>query len=68
MAAKRASGSDEAGATSTASGDRRGDMPELVRSVIARERGEQDRLRATAHWKEGVKAMAERRLPDFKGH
>ncbi len=45
----------------------RGDMPGLVRSVIAREKTEQARLRKTQDWKEGVRAMAERRLPDFKG-
>ncbi len=45
----------------------RGDMPGLVRSVIAREQTEQGRLRKTQDWKEGVRAMAERRLPDFKG-
>jgi enoyl-CoA hydratase/carnithine racemase len=45
----------------------RGDLPERVRAVIARERGEQDRLRATEDWQEGVRAMAERRLPHFEG-
>jgi enoyl-CoA hydratase/carnithine racemase len=45
----------------------RGDLPANVRSVIARERGEQGRLRQTADWTEGVRAMAERRLPDFQG-
>ncbi|MFN0028210.1 MAG: enoyl-CoA hydratase/isomerase family protein [Acidimicrobiales bacterium] len=45
----------------------RGDMPGLVRSVIAREKTEQGRLRKTEDWKEGVRAMSERRLPDFKG-
>ncbi len=45
----------------------RGDMPGLVRSVIAREKTEQGRLRKTEDWKEGVAAMAERRVPNFKG-
>ena len=42
-------------------------LEDQVRSVIARERQEQASLRTTEDWKEGVKAMAERRLPDFKG-
>ena len=45
----------------------RGDMPAKVRSVIARERAQQTRLRATEDWKEGLRAMAERRLPNFLG-
>lgn len=45
----------------------RGDLPAEVRSVIARERAEQARLRTTEDWQEGVAAMAERRLPHFRG-
>jgi len=45
----------------------RSGLEEQVRTVIARERQEQGRLRTTEDWKEGVRAMAERRLPDFKG-
>ena len=45
----------------------RGDLAELVRTAIPRERAEQDRLRGTEDWKEGVRAMAERRLPNFVG-
>jgi enoyl-CoA hydratase/carnithine racemase len=45
----------------------RGDLPDAVRAVIARERQEQSRLRVTEDWREGVKAMAERRLPNFVG-
>ena len=45
----------------------RSGLEEQVRTVIARERQEQARLRTTEDWKEGVRAMAERRLPDFTG-
>ncbi|MEZ5234023.1 MAG: enoyl-CoA hydratase/isomerase family protein [Acidimicrobiales bacterium] len=45
----------------------RAELVEAVRAAIGRERAEQDRLRRTEDWKEGVRAMAERRVPDFKG-
>lgn len=45
----------------------RGDLVDQVRAVKARERSEQVRLRKTNDWQEGVKAMAERRPPDFTG-
>lgn len=45
----------------------RGEMPAKVRAVIAREQAEQAHLRSTQDWKEGVRAMAERRLPNFNG-
>ncbi len=43
----------------------RGDLPALVRSATDREKAEQDRLRKTSDWAEGVKAMSERRPPNF---
>jgi enoyl-CoA hydratase/carnithine racemase len=45
----------------------RGDLAKRVRAATDRELVEQDRLQTTNDWKEGVKAMAERRTPDFTG-
>jgi enoyl-CoA hydratase/carnithine racemase len=45
----------------------RGDLAERVRVATDHEKIEQDRLRETNDWKEGVAAMAERRPPDFTG-
>ena len=45
----------------------RGDLAEQVRVATDRELIEQDRLRQTLDFKEGVAAMSERRLPEFKG-
>ncbi len=44
----------------------RGDLAQRVREATDREQVEQDRLRLTADWREGVAAMAERRLPNFE--
>ncbi len=45
----------------------RGDLAERVRVATDRELAEQDRLRQTADFKEGVQATSERRLPNFQG-
>jgi enoyl-CoA hydratase/carnithine racemase len=45
---------------------RRG-LADLIEAATERELVEQDWLRRTEDFKEGVKAMADRRLPDFKG-
>ncbi len=45
----------------------RGDLPGLIRAATDREKAEQARLQRTEDWKEGTRAMAERRQPEFKG-
>jgi enoyl-CoA hydratase/carnithine racemase len=45
----------------------RGDLAERVKRATDREQAEQDRLRATSDWAEGVRAMSERRPPNFTG-
>ncbi len=45
----------------------RGDLAERVRVATDREKLEQDRLRTSEDWNEGVAAMAERRTPNFSG-
>jgi len=45
----------------------RGDLVDRVGAAMAREAEEQDRLRRTSDWSEGVRAAAERRAPRFEG-
>jgi len=45
----------------------RGNLADRVRAATERELAEQTRLRRTDDFKEGVKAMAERRFPNFTG-
>jgi 2-(1,2-epoxy-1,2-dihydrophenyl)acetyl-CoA isomerase len=45
----------------------RGDLADRIRAATSREAVEQDRLRVTADWREGVRATAERRTPHFEG-
>src|SRR5262245_12764320 len=45
----------------------RGDLAGRARAAMAREAEEQDRLRATSDWAEGVRAAAQRRPPRFEG-
>jgi enoyl-CoA hydratase/carnithine racemase len=45
----------------------RGPLVEQVRAAMARERAEQERLQATADFREGVAATSERRAPRFEG-
>jgi enoyl-CoA hydratase/carnithine racemase len=45
----------------------RGDLAERIRAATAREGEEQERLRRTADFVEGVRATAERRPPRFEG-
>jgi 2-(1,2-epoxy-1,2-dihydrophenyl)acetyl-CoA isomerase len=44
----------------------RADLAERIRQATARERAEQERLQATADFREGTRAMAERRAPRFE--
>jgi enoyl-CoA hydratase/carnithine racemase len=45
----------------------RADLAERVRKATVHELAEQTRLRQTQDFREGIKAMAERRLPNFAG-
>ena len=43
----------------------RGHLPQAIKAATDHEKEEQDRLRGTEDWKEGVTAMNERRVPNF---
>jgi enoyl-CoA hydratase/carnithine racemase len=45
----------------------RGHLPAAIKAATDRERAEQERLAGTADWAEGVRAMADRRQPNFTG-
>jgi 2-(1,2-epoxy-1,2-dihydrophenyl)acetyl-CoA isomerase len=45
----------------------RGHLADQVREAAEREAAEQERLRKTADWREGVRAVADRREPRFEG-
>lgn len=45
----------------------RGDLADRVAAATEHERAEQERLRATDDFREGTRAMAERRVPHFTG-
>jgi enoyl-CoA hydratase/carnithine racemase len=45
----------------------RGHLPDAIRAATDREKAEQDRLRVTGDFAEGVRAMGARRTPEFKG-
>ena len=45
----------------------RGDLAGEVEAAVAHEHAEQDRLQRTADFAEGSRAMAERRIPEFRG-
>ena len=45
----------------------RGDLPGLIRTATDREKAEQERLTQTEDFGEGLRAMTDRRLPEFHG-
>jgi enoyl-CoA hydratase/carnithine racemase len=47
---------------------RRGNVVERIQSASQRESAEQGRLMRTEDFREGVRAAAERRAPNFSGH